>query len=409
MRILYLSACIAFSVFNAPGQLRAEQLTLDQAVKLALEVNPMLEIQRQIVAEARAERLSRSLLPNPLLTYNREELELAEASGGEWILAAEMPLDFIWRRGPLLSEAEASIEAENYGLAALREQVRLETSLAYIETHFGRQELQARQRSSEILQEIREKSRVLKSEGDMSGYDQRRITFEVFRSRRDQVLAENALGESEKKLNLLVYQDSLSRKVETVESFPNQLPELSAERLVATALERRADLKRSRTRISALRAAVQAAKRGALPGLGVSLGYKRQVDGFEGPVGYFNLRLPLFDRNQGAVAGNQARLNAGEVTAAAQERQIAAEVETACQNYLRLREQLAEYRANMLDNPELLIETASFSYLEGEVSLVEWIDAVRTYTEDAVIRFGLLRDCYLSLYRLELLTGGDLH
>jgi len=60
---------------------------------------------------------------------------LCYETGGEWILAAEMPLDFIWRRGPLLSEAEASIEAENYGLAALREQVRLETSLAEIIRH----------------------------------------------------------------------------------------------------------------------------------------------------------------------------------------------------------------------------------------------------------------------------------
>ncbi len=41
-------------------------------------------------------------------------------------------------------------------------------------------------------------------------------------------------------------------------------------------------------------------------------------------------------------------------------------------------------------------------------SLLELIDAVRTYTENATLSYGLLRDTYLSFYRLEYLTGGEL-
>ncbi|MBW7995816.1 MAG: TolC family protein [Candidatus Glassbacteria bacterium] len=408
MRKYYVSVLLVLSVFICGGTVQAEKITMDQAVERALRLNPALGIQSFAIEQARAELQTRSLLPNPSLNYDREELDLNGIDGGEWIIAAEMPLNFLWRRGPRIGEAEALLEAENFGLDNKRELVRFQTRRLYLAAHYVSLELEARQKSTDLLLDIKRKSQLLKAEGDISGYDQRRIAFEVLRAERDFVAAENELTRHESNLSLLVYRDNLEMKVETEDSFAGKLPGLIVDKLVSAALERRGDLQRARARIAASGAAVQAARRAALPGVNLGLGYKRQIDGFEGPVGRLSVELPLFNRNQGTVAGNQARLDAAKLTVTTLERQIEAEIMVACQSYNRLRTQLAEYRQTIPENSEAMVETAKFSYMEGEISLIELIDAVRTYTEDATLRYGLLRDTYLGLYRLEYLTGGEL-
>ncbi len=408
MRKYYVSVLLVLSALLFVRTVQAEKITMDQAIERALKVNPTLGIQSLAIEQARAERQTRSLLPNPSLNYDREELDLAGSDGGEWIIAAEMPLDFLWRRGSRIDEAEALLEAENFGLYDKRELVRFQARRVYLAAHYGSLELEARQKSANLLLDIKRKSQLLKAEGDISGYDQRRIAFEVLRAERDLVAAENELTRHESNLSLLVYRDNLEMKVETEDSFEGELPGLIEDKLVSTALERRGDLQRARARIAASEAAVQAARRAALPGVNLGMGYKRQIDGFEGPVGNLSVELPLFNRNQGAVTGSRARFDAAKLTVKALERQIEAEIMAACQNYNRLREQLAEYRNAMLENPETMVETAKFSYMEGEISLIELIDAVRTYTENATLRYGLLRDTYLSLYRLEYLAGGEM-
>ncbi len=408
MRNCYIPVLLVLSVFIRGGTVQAEKITMNQAVERALEINPTLGIQNLTIEQALAERRTRSLLPNPSLNYDREKLDLNGIDGGEWVVAAEMPLNFLWRRGPRIGEAEALIEAENFGLYSKREHVRFQTRRTYLAAHYGNLELEARQESANILLDIKRKSLLLKAEGDISGYDQRRIAFEVLRAGRDLVAAENELTRHESKLSLLVYRDNLEMNVETEDSFAGELPELIVEKLVSAALEHRGDLQGARARIAASGAAVKAARRDALPGVNLGLGYKRQIDGFEGPSGKISIELPLFNRNQGTVAGNQARLDAAKLTVTALEREIEAEIMAACQNYNRLREQLAGYRQAIPENSQAMVETAEFSYMEGEISLIELIDAVRTYTENATLRYGLLRDTYLGLYRLEYLIGGEL-
>ena len=407
MRKYYISVVLVLSVIVFAGTTQAEKMTIDQAVERALEISPVLGIQNHSIERAMAERQTRSLLPNPTINYDREELDLAGTEGGEWILSAEMPLDFLWRRGPLLGESDALINAEKFGLQDQRQIVRYQTKQAYLEFHFGRLVLKAHQRANDILQDIERTSQALKTEGDISGYDQKRIAFEVLRSGRNLVNSANELEQAERTLYLLVFGDNLNTKIETELSSSADITELDMERLVSLALERRADIQSTRSRITASGIAIRAARRDALPGVNLGLGYKRQVDGFEGPVGRLGIELPIFDRNQGDIAGKESRLESAKLANVLLEREIKAEIIAACKSYNRLRNQLYDYRKAMPDNPESLVETARFSYMEGEISLLELIDAVRTYTENAELGYGLLRDTFLSLYRLEYLTGGN--
>ena len=111
MRKYYVSVLLVLLAFILCRTAQAEKITMDQADERELKVNPTLGIQNLAIEQARAERQTRSLLPNPSLNYDREELNFAGIDGGEWIVAAEMPLDFLWQRGPRIGEAEALIDS----------------------------------------------------------------------------------------------------------------------------------------------------------------------------------------------------------------------------------------------------------------------------------------------------------
>ena len=79
------------------------------------------------------------------------------------------------------------------------------------------------------------------------------------------------------------------------------------------------------------------------------------------------------------------------------------EVRQAYARYRLYREQV-----NRIDRdqaPEQMLEIARYAYGEGEMSLVEWIDAIRAYGETFVLRFELMEQYQLSLFELERATA----
>ena len=55
---------------------------------------PTLKMQRHTIEEIEGQKTTAGLLPNPVLSYYREDLSLGGQEVGEWILAAS--LDFLW-------------------------------------------------------------------------------------------------------------------------------------------------------------------------------------------------------------------------------------------------------------------------------------------------------------------------
>jgi outer membrane protein TolC len=54
----------------------AQALTLQQAVERALANYPALQIQRYDIEQALGQKTTAGLLPNPVLSYNREDIKL---------------------------------------------------------------------------------------------------------------------------------------------------------------------------------------------------------------------------------------------------------------------------------------------------------------------------------------------
>src|SRR5581483_1821240 len=141
----------------------------------------------------------------------------------------------------------------------------------------------------------------------------------------------------------------------------------------------------------------------------VSLGIEYQRVGSDNSVGA-SVSFPLFVHNdqRAGVAQAEALRRAAEAQLRQAETQAVADVEKAYQAYLTARRLLELYSSQNLTQMEKLRNIATFSFREGASSLIELLDAQRSYNQ-AIAAYNQARADYQnSLWQLEQAVGRPL-
>ena len=177
------------------------------------------------------------------------------------------------------------------------------------------------------------------------------------------------------------------------EALPAELEETTVRRgplvagpLIHAALELRPDVRAARLQQERADSALALARREALPDLSLAVSYTHsefQVSG-DNPNALgvsVSLPLPIFDRNQGNIGrarldGERARNDSIRL-----ELQVRHEVTDAVRRATRAATLVGVYEGGMLDRAETALKVAEKSYQAGAVSLLELLEAQRTYLE----------------------------
>jgi cobalt-zinc-cadmium efflux system outer membrane protein len=142
-----------------------------------------------------------------------------------------------------------------------------------------------------------------------------------------------------------------------------------------------------------------------IPDLTLTGGYKDQRDGFRGAVIGLSLPLPLLDRNGGHIDEATA-----ELAAAAARRSLAlniaqADVRSAWETYRSLAARVELVQGELLAGAGTLLRTAQVAYAEGEMSLIELLDAADAYRTARETSIDLIARYLTAFYDLQRATG----
>jgi cobalt-zinc-cadmium efflux system outer membrane protein len=165
-------------------------------------------------------------------------------------------------------------------------------------------------------------------------------------------------------------------------------------------LQQRPELRRWQSAVEAQQAARRAARQEAWPDPSVTAGYKRQSDGFEGAFLGIGIPLPLFDRNRGAAEAEAERLDAARTQQSLARREIRNEVRQAHAAYTSARRQSQLLSDELLRGSGDLLRIAQTSYDEGEMSLVELLDAADAYRDARLRSVDLRVDLWTRYFSL---------
>jgi cobalt-zinc-cadmium efflux system outer membrane protein len=380
----------------AAGQNRTER----EVVELILRDGPQAMAIRAETEARRSEQLARLAYPNPSVTYSRESAGFTEFFQAEQSLPIFGTRDALSQAGvaaTAAAEAERDVrlwilrcEAAAAVARVVAEQGRLESARALV---------QEVERLIEIL-------RTREREGEGSRFDRLRAEQELRDINQLITSATVAFTEARALLTGMLPRDVSLTTIAAAQI--SQEPPVPTEMLLTRATSTRAELRALQQLGARATLEAEAARRARRPSPSVFGGVKRAdaVAGREtGGVFGLSVALPLFDAGGREAAKWEAERTRIEAERASIEYRIRSEI-TGASEVLALRQ--AALAQEQPGPAEELVQIAVVAYREGEVGILELIDAVRTASRARIRNIDLRLDVRLSQIALERAVGDTL-
>jgi outer membrane protein, heavy metal efflux system len=394
-----LAAALATLTLAAAAS--ADGLTIDQAVATALKRNRDAIAAELDIEAVQLDRVAAGVYPNPQFSYTVGNIVLGNGNpqGGAvnpgpfdqlvHTFAVSEIIDVWNKRGTRIAAADRNVEYKRLQVEdALREIVY---SVRSAVTDLAREQAEdrlARETRDRYAETIR-LTKVRRDAGEISDTDFKKIELEGMRLQAAAMDESVQLEEAKSKLGgLLGLPASAAAQLKVDESPPPRTP-MTAAALVRRAFDSRPDVRALKASHAYADATLTQARREALPDISLGVAYTHSgftVSG-DNPNSLaltLSLPIPVFDRNQAAIGKANLELRRHENEAQKIYLSVQREVADAARREERSRTLVDLYEGGMLSRAEQARDVAEKSYRAGSISLLELLEAQRTYNETRV-------------------------
>jgi outer membrane protein, heavy metal efflux system len=396
------------------------RLSLAEALRLAVERSPSLDVVRQQATAAGTDVQAAGRWPNPVARIRSEGYNGGASGAGfvdrqEWTFEVEQEFDLAGTRGRRTAVANASAAGARLAIDEQARQLRLDVQRAYFGLVLARLDTDLARASLDEIDQVIAVNRSRYQQGEVSGVELRRLEVERLRFSEDAFQANLATRNSRSLLLALMGSPRLDLPIEPVDGLaaPTGLAGAGVPAPadpVARALAARPDVAAARQ--DQVRAAADAELQRALktPNLAVSAGMKRDF-GTNGLALGVAIPLPLLDRNAPGIARADAERRVADSRARALELAVSLEVQQALNLVEVNRQRVLEVERDYLAKAREARDGVLAAYRSGESELLDFLDAQRVYRDVQRAYNRALLDYRLSLVQLDAATGarpGDL-
>jgi len=152
----------------------------------------------------------------------------------------------------------------------------------------------------------------------------------------------------------------------------------SEDELKALALRQRPDLRAAQLGVTAAQSQLELAKANGKHDLNTTFSYSH-VGAVNSETFFFNIQLPIFDRNQGEIARTQYAITQSQELSSEQSSIVLTDVTNAYES-LRTQDQIVQlYQSGYLKQAEDSRDISQYAYQRGAASLLDYLDAERSY------------------------------
>ena len=411
IRFSVLIGVLAMAFAGSPG-FGQNELDLETALELYASRNPNLEAARDGIEMARGRLDQSGLWPNPTFNFDQEGYPFGSSNSGFWgdqehSIGVGQLFELGGKRNHRKEMARLGLNARELEIENVLRLGQAQVKYAFLRAYYAKKIRDIAQDLFGTYEGLRDIHQRRFEAGDVSGLSQLRINAEeiryvtaVTRGQSDFTQAWNELAA------LLVWSEPGSPDL----SLPDDLERVdrSLEELKQVALQSRPDLEvqRVETRKSQVDVTLQQSLK--VPDLTVGGGYKNDF----GQDSYYlgiKVPLPLFNRNQGAIAEKAADARRNRSLLTWQELQALREVQSAFENFSTQRENLERIQDSVMDQVNQVATITARSYLEGEASLLDYLDALRVQLDTSIDFYQLTHQVRRAFVDLETAVGGSLN
>jgi cobalt-zinc-cadmium efflux system outer membrane protein len=426
--LVMVSSCGAAGAQSPPAQDQSSQRTqaptlaqkpgavsisLDEAIQMALRHNHNLLAARTVIQQNEAAETTANLRPNPVILGDSQFLPVFQPSqfSADYInntAQFDLGVGYLFERGKKrqhrlqaakdLTTVTRSQVADNersvaFAVASQFINVELAESVKELAT----QNLKSFQNTVDIG-EARYKA------GDIGEEDLLKLKLQMLQFQTDLSTAQLARVEALSDLRQLLGYESIDPDYDVAGSFDYQHVSGNLEDFQAKALVNRPDLQAARSGVTAANSQHE---------LQMAIG-KRDITG---QISYTHLgdinnvslfgqiQMPIFDRNQGEIA------RAGFAITQQQEQerfvngQVLTDVRDAFESLRTSDQIIALYRSGYLDEAQQSVDISEYAYKHGAASLLDFLDAERSYRTTQLSYRQALASYLLALEQLREAVG----
>ena len=395
------AALIAIAIALASPRARAaEDLTMERAVAIALQRNRDIIASRLDIEAAQIERIAAGLYWNPVLSYNMGNIVLgsgnpqgAGLSPGPFselvhTIGISEVVDVWSKRGARIRAADLGVEQRRLFVEDALREIVYTVRLAFTDLVREQGHLELAKNMKARHDETVRLSRARVNAGEISDAEFQKIELEGLKYQNELIDAELEIDLARQRLAaLLGLRSAAELPGQAVVADPALRPAPVLQPLVAKAMEQRPDLRAAQKGVAVADAHLAAARRDGYPDISVGAAFTHSEFTVSGDNGNslglsVALPLPVFDRNQGGIARSRLDRKRSDNDIARLDLIVQHEVAEAVRRVERSGTLLDVYEGGgMLSRADHALRVAETSYKAGAVSLLELLEAQRTFIE----------------------------
>ncbi len=397
------------------GALCAETLTLNQAVSEAIEKNAGLLAERANIAIADARILTARLRPNPVLSAGGNHLDFLgtgfdDINGGgptEVTLRSEFTVERGGKRPARIAAAEAARSVVELQFLNAARTLALEVQNAFVDVLLAKSALALARENLEFANTTVNVNEVRLKAGEIAELELARSRLAVLQSENSVRRAELQVRTSLTRLETVMGRAKRSPGFDVAGELRRDAAIPDQDEIQRLAAELRPDLRGLRRETERAGAEWKSQIAQAKPDLTFGAEYiRQQVNAKANSLSFeIGIPIPVFNRNQGEIARAAAEQRQAELRLRALEASIAGEIESAWRQLVTARDLLHSIENRMLRQAREVRDITEFSYRRREATLLELLDAQRTFNETMQAYNEARAEYARSLYVVDSISG----
>jgi cobalt-zinc-cadmium efflux system outer membrane protein len=380
---------------------------------MALQHNHALQALRSTIQQSLAQEVTTNLRPNPTLGLDAQFLPIFQPNqfSSDYIdqqAQFDAGLAYLFERG---KKRQHRLQAAQDQTTVVRSQVSdserqlifnvgqqfIDVLLAESTLEFARQDLDSFQKTVDIG---KERFHV----GDLSEGDFLKIKLQLLQFQSDVSAAKLAKLQSLAALRQLLGFESVPDDYDVQGSLDYQPVHANLNELKSLAAINRPDLRAAQQAVAAAESQLALQQANGKMDITGTFNYTHTA-GLNTGAFYYNMPLPIFNRNQGEIARARYAITQAQEQASETTQQVSTDVVQAYANLHTNDEIIQLYQGGYVDEAKQSRDISEYAYRKGAASLLDYLDSERTYRANQLAYRQALANYMLALEQMRQAVG----
>jgi cobalt-zinc-cadmium efflux system outer membrane protein len=390
-----------------------QSISLDDAIQMALQHNHTLLALRTTIQQNQASEVTANLRPNPVLLGDSQFLPFPHVNqlNSDYLdntAQFDLGVSYLFERGlkrqHRLQAAKDQTALTRAQVADNERTVSFNVATQFINVELAESTLELAEQDLKSFQNTVDIGQVRYNDGDIGEGDLLKIKLQLLQFQTDVSSAQLSRVQALSDLRQLLGYESIAADYDVSGSFDYKATPGNVDDFQAKALQDRPDLIAARLGVTSANSQYELQKSIAKRDVTGQVSYTHVTD--QNDLSLFGqVQLPIFDRNQGEIARTGFAITQAQEQEKFTTGQVLTDVRDAYEA-LRTNDQIVNlYRSGYLDQAQQSRDITEYAYRRGGASLLDFLDAERSYRATQLAYRQSLASYLLALEQLREAVG----